>query len=552
MNILNSFLKKLQHLCNTSCQKLVCQSKSIFFLAAYFCRFILLRANPLWFQIVYFTSLSILGFGILKALNYSSSSQTPPKNLDLFFTSISATTVSSMSTIEMQIFSNSQLIIITLLMFIGGEIFTSMVGLHFIRSRLKTDLDKIASSHARLASLNPFIVDQIHLELEMVTNTNEVHNKSHESLHSKSHESLHNISHESLSTTNENLRYLSMKYLGYVVLGYILVLHFIGIFGVSLYLTIIPSTKQILKNKNLKMFTFSVFTIVSTFASCGFVPTNENMIVFKKNSGLLLMLIPQVLLGNTLYPPCLRFCIWVLGKFYKKKECSYLLKHSEEVGYKHLLKGKHSVFLVATVFGLLVVQVTLFCLMDWDSEGLKGMNSYEKLIGVLFQSINSRHTGETIVDISILSQAVLVLFVLMMYLPPYTAFLPLKDSEISSKRMKKTRGKVTENLIFSQLSYLTIFIILVCITERKKLKEDPLNFNVLNIVLEVVSAYGNVGFTTGYSCERQLHPEENCENKWIGFVGKWSDEGKIILIIVMLFGRLKKFNMDGGKPWKLL
>lgn len=52
--------------------------------------------------------------------------------------------------------------------------------------------------------------------------------------------------------------------------------------------------------------------------------------------------------------------------------------------------------------------------------------------------------------------------------------------------MKKTRGKVTENLIFSQLSYLTIFIILVCITERKKLKEDPLNFNVLNIVLEVI------------------------------------------------------------------
>lgn len=404
----------MQHLCNTSCQQLACLSKSIFFLAACFCRFILLRANPLWIQIVYFTSLSILGFGFLKALD-SSSSQTPPKNLDLFFTSISATTVSSMSTIEMQIFSNTQLIIITILMFIGGEIFTSMVGLHFIRSRLKTDLDKIASSHARLASLNPFVVDQIHLELEMVTtNTNEVHNKSHESLHSKSHESLHNISHESLSTTNENLRYLSMKYLGYVVLGYILVLHFIGIFGVSLYLTIIPSTKQILKNKNLKMFTFSVFTIVSTFASCGFVPTNENMIVFKKNSGLLLMLIPQVLLGNTLYPPFLRFCIWVLGKFYKKKECGYLLKHSEEVGYKHLLKGKHSVFLVATVFGLLVVQLTLFCLMDWNSEGLKGMNNYEKLIGVLFQSINSRHTGETIVDISILSQAMLVLFVLMM------------------------------------------------------------------------------------------------------------------------------------------
>jgi Trk-type K+ transport system membrane component len=417
MNIINCFLKKLQHICSTSLQRLACQSKSIFFLAACFCRFILLRTNPLWVQIVYFTSLSTLGFGFLKALKPLGQT---PKNLDLFFTSVSATTVSSMSTVEMQIFSNPQLIIITILMFIGGEIFTSMVGLHFIRSRLKTELDKIASSHARLASINTFNVEQIHLEVEMVTNEahnkshESLHNKSHESLHNKSHQSLHNMSHESLSTTNENLRYLSMKYLGYVVFAYFVIIHIIGVVGVTIYLAIIPSAKQILKNKGLKMFTFSLFTIVSTFASCGFVPTNENMVVFRKNSGLLLILIPQVLLGNTLYPPCLRFCIWVLGKFYKKKECRYLLKHSEEVGYKHLLKGKHSIFLVATVFGLIVVQVTLFCAMDWDSEGLKGMDFYQKFIGVLFQSVNSRHTGETIVDISILSQAILVLFVLMM------------------------------------------------------------------------------------------------------------------------------------------
>ena len=75
------------------------------------------------------------------------------------------------------------------------------------------------------------------------------------------------------------------------------------------------------------------------------------------------------------------------------------------------------------------------------------------------------------------------------YLPPYTSFLPVKDDEQDSKsleRIKKRKGNVMENLLFSRLSYLVIFIILVCITEREKLKEDPLNFKVLNIVIEII------------------------------------------------------------------
>lgn len=74
------------------------------------------------------------------------------------------------------------------------------------------------------------------------------------------------------------------------------------------------------------------------------------------------------------------------------------------------------------------------------------------------------------------------------YLPPYTTFMPFKG-EGSNTRAEYSRP---ESMSFfrivhlSQLSYLVIFVVVICITERDKLSQDPLNFNIFNIVFEVV------------------------------------------------------------------
>lgn len=371
--------------------------KTLFFFSTFFPRtlrflppFLAFHFNPFLFQLCYFLILSVVGFLGLKL----SKPRTPsmPNNLDLFYTSVSASTTSSMVALEMEVFSNSQLILLTLLMFLGGEVFTSMLDLLLARNKLfHTTINPFSHSHQ-----SPTNATQIELGLVSIP-----HSKS------ENHTPSHNVA-------CIRLKYNSLRYLTYVVFGYLVMVQLVGFSMVSFYMTVVASARQVLKNKGIKIATFSLFTIVSTFASCGFVPTNENMMVFKKNSGLLLLILPHVFLGNTLYPPCLTLVLMVLEKVTRKEEFSHLLKNSKNLGYRHLFSVSGCCLLVCTVFGLNVVQFVMFWSVEWNSEIMEGMNLYEKVVASLFQVTNARHTGESVFDLSSISSAILVLFIVMM------------------------------------------------------------------------------------------------------------------------------------------
>ncbi|PON58167.1 hypothetical protein TorRG33x02_291930 [Trema orientale] len=110
---------KLRHLRN-----------SISYLVIIYNRYFRLKLNLFFVQLFYFVSLSFFGFLVLAALKPRTDDHQSfkPRNLDIFFTSVSAATLSSMSKVEMEVFSNAQLIILTFLMFLGGEVFISMLS----------------------------------------------------------------------------------------------------------------------------------------------------------------------------------------------------------------------------------------------------------------------------------------------------------------------------------------------------------------------------------------------------------------------------------------
>jgi Trk-type K+ transport system membrane component len=396
LHALPSYIKtKASHRMNSSMQKSNHAGNFLDLIRSMY-HFLLFHVHAFWIQLVYFIFVSVFGFLILKVSPMRDFAYQPSK-LDLFFTSVSATTVSSMDSIELESFSNSQLIVITLLMLLGGEVFTSMLGLQFQNIRIRKEEELIAQKSQLLE-----------LTTSDDPNTNLQNQIEMGILNTK----LSDIPQAPMSPNY--LKQNSVRYLSLLVLGYLILVHFTGYTSMLMYLNIFPSAKVVLEGKGISLQIFSFFTVVSSFANCGFVPTNENMIVFKACSGLLLIVATQILLGNTLFASTLRFVIWVFKKVTKRQEFEYMLSNHEQIGYDHLLSGSHALSVAVYVVAFTLIQLVLFCSMEWWSEGLEGLGSYQKLVGGLFMSVNSRHAGESVVDLSVVSPAVLVLFVVMM------------------------------------------------------------------------------------------------------------------------------------------
>lgn len=361
-------------------------------------RFLLFHVHPFWIQLSYYLAVSLAGYIALKA-TARDGSELRHRELDVFFTSVSATTSSSMSTLEMEELSGAQLLVMIVLMLLSGEVFTSLLELQLLRLKLlkQSRIDDQVNGPSGF-------VDSIELGIP----------SSAQKIDSNQHNEAKAVSVRNPDMSNK-LKYDTATCLSQIVLGYVLLFHVLGSGLIMLYVYLDRDAKQVLEGKGLRADLFGFFTTVSTFANCGFMPINEGMAAFRKSPVLLLILIPQVLAGNTLYAPCLHVAVWALEKAsVKRKEFGYALRNGREVGYFHLIGSVRSRYICLTALGFVTIQLVLFCGLEWRSGIMSGLSRYQKLVCSLFQVVNSRHAGESVFDISKVSPAVLVLFLVMM------------------------------------------------------------------------------------------------------------------------------------------
>ncbi|KAF3325591.1 high-affinity potassium transporter [Carex littledalei] len=489
-------------------------------------RFISSHVHPFWIQFSYFIIIDLFGSLLLMVLN-PTDPDFKPRYVDMIFLSTSALTVSGLATVSMERLSSSQIVVTTLLMLVGGEVFVSMLSVF------------CHASQPSAAELTASRVNSVRIELETFDSVSTI-----DRIESGTDISVKDSSQSSC-----------LKYLGLVILAYWVFFHVAGFIACLVYVSIISSSKEVLRGKGINLGLFAFATTVSSFANGGLIATNENMAIFTKNSGLLLFCAVLVLAGNTLFPLFLRGTLWTFRRFIKNEEIECMLKSPKEIKFDHLLTNLGTLFRSSTVLGMIAFMITLFCSMDWRHPVFAGLNSYQKVVNALFMAVNARHSGENSVDCSLISPAVLLFIIFMMYLPSSATFTPLKEDEekkyVSEKENLSRTATVLKMLLLPQVLCVILFVIAACIIERRRLVLDPLNFSALTVIFEVVSAYGNVGLSTGYACSRlqKLHPEMSCVDQPYSFSGWWSDEGKLLLVVVMLYGRLKAFSQRNGKAY---
>lgn len=354
-------------------------------------RFSTFHFSSFFLHVVYFGGLVLLG-SLLMSVLPPSNPDYHPRYVDMFFMSASALTVSGLGTVIMEDLSSPQVLVLALLMLVGGEAFVTLLGL--LLQRIKSS----AAQGSQVAvELQPGDEsgDQ-NVAVDIVTDNHDV------------------VTAPTVAAKEEEqFASLCVRRLGNILMAYIFVFHVVGIVSLVVYFKCVSNAREILSAKGINTFLFAFSTTASSFANGGIIATNENMAIFNRNPTVLLLMIAQVLAGNTLLPLFLRWTVSALRRLTKKQDLDRMLK-ADAVVVEPLLPAAETRRVSLTVVGLLTALLGLFLAMDWNGAVFAGQTPFEKFSSAFFIAANSRHAGENSIDPSLISPAVLVFIIVMM------------------------------------------------------------------------------------------------------------------------------------------
>ncbi len=263
----------------------------------------------------------------------------------------------------------------------------------------------------------------------------------------------------------------------------------------------------------LKAFYYSVFHSISAFCNAGFALFPDSLMSFDGNLAVNIIIAVLIIIGG------IGFSVIVDLIYFTRTKTRYHLSLNTRI-------------VLFTTLILLTVSTVLIFVIEYNNDDTIGkFPLYKKVLASFFQSVTLRTAGFNTIDNSKLMPPAILLCLLLMFIgaspggtgggiKTTTAAVLYKsimrsiqdDSQIVVFRQAVPKESISKAIAVFTISMILVFagIFVLLFTEK---------FSFVEIVFEVISAFGTVGLS-------------------MGITSKLSGAGKLVIAAIMFLGRV--------------
>ncbi|GAA5807391.1 hypothetical protein MFLAVUS_000752 [Mucor flavus] len=386
-------------------------------------------------------------------------------------------------------------------------------------------------------------------------------------------------------TKHEKYRIGGTEYRALEMLARIVPIYYIGFiisFGFFFRIYVAASTyaQEVLATSNpngpVDPWFFSMFMSLSSFTNLGLNHLDASMTPFQNAPAPLILSIILILVGNTAFAILLRFIIWLLYMLtpktavMRRETFRYLLDHPRRC-YTTLFPATQTWWLLIVLIAITLVELICFLALNYWLPVLADISWGSRFLDGLFQSVATRNAGFSVVSLADLNPGAQLVYIIAMYISVYPVAISMRNSNIYQERaLGIFRGEDEEPVRFSEkdlsdapfiklkrhstmtsiaqntkkllkgpdffvitqiqrqltsdICWVITGIFCICVLEAESIM-SPSPVTIATVIYECVSAFGNVGASTGYP------------NTATSQAGQYRSLSKLVLIILMYKGR---------------
>ncbi|KAL2062692.1 hypothetical protein VTL71DRAFT_5764 [Oculimacula yallundae] len=349
------------------------------------------------------------------------------------------------------------------------------------------------------------------------------------------------------------IEYRSLKSLAMILTAYFVGFSIFGVISLTPWIYKNPSFGDIVRKDGQGRAWWGIFTANSAFTDLGFTLTPDSMISFQRAQWPLVVMSFLIIIGNTGFPIMLRIIIWVTSRYVPKssgiwEELKFLLDHPRRC-FTLLFPSKATWVLFWILVGLNGLDLLFFIILDLGNSTVTDLPTNIRVLDGWFQAVSTRTAGFGVVNLAALHPAIQVSYLIMMYISVLPIAISVRRTNVYEEKSLGIYGSPTDENddedepsyigahLRRQLSfdlwYIFLGFFIITISEGKRIQSGDPSFTMFSVLFEIVSAYGTVGLSLGYT------------NINASFSAEFGVIAKLVIIAMQIRGRHR------GLPYEL-